>query len=342
MDKVGQLSTGDRADLFLASAARRRIAAAIIEKDFWVCWTLRRLFTLPKPPAHLLFKGGTSLSKVYNAIERFSEDIDLSFNRGDLGFSGEADPSAATGKKRRHALDRLREVCQKIIQEELLPLLEQSFAEALSSAPGEKWSVTLAEDDPDRQTILFKYPSGIESGFSYVRPIVRLEFGARSDHWPAVDAKISSYAAQDFPDAFSDAECMVRALSAERTFWEKATVLHAWHHAPAEKVLRDRQSRHYYDVVRLYENGLGKTAMKDTGLLEQVAKHKTVFYAAGWARYHEARPGTLRLVPSALRLEELRRDYESMREMFFAAPPSFDHLLAVLMEIETGINRLKA
>ncbi len=341
MDKVGQLAARDRADLFIASAAKRRIAAAIIEKDFWVCWALRRLFTLPKPPAHLLFKGGTSLSKVYNAIERFSEDVDLSFNRSDLGFSGEADPSAATGKKRRHALDQLREVCQKIIHEELRPLLEKSFEQALDSPPGDKWSVTLAEDDPDRQTILFKYPSGIESEFGYVRPIVRLEFGARSDHWPAVDAKISCYAAQDFPSAFSDAGCMVHALSAERTFWEKATVLHAWHHAPAEKVLRDRQSRHYYDLVRLYENGFGKAAMKDTGLLEQVAKHKTVFYAAGWARYDEAQPGTLRLVPPASRLEELRRDYESMQEMFFAAPPNFDHLLAVLKEIEVGINGVK-
>jgi hypothetical protein len=91
---------------------------------------------------------------------------------------------------------------------------------------------------------------------------VRLEIGARSDHWPVVEASIMPYAADAFPGVFKEAGCKVRVLAAERTFWEKATVLHMWHHAPADKKFRDRQSRHYYDVVRLYEHELGKAAVR--------------------------------------------------------------------------------
>src|SRR5271156_4214895 len=132
MDDVARMPPADRADLFSATAGRRGIRQEIIEKDFWVCWSLKRLFTLPEPPAHLLFKGGTSLSKVFSAIERFSEDVDLSFNRADLGFGGDKDPgAAASGKKARHQLEGLQEACRKAIREEFLPKLRQAFAEAL-------------------------------------------------------------------------------------------------------------------------------------------------------------------------------------------------------------------
>ncbi len=123
-------------------------------------------------------------------------------------------------------------------------------------------------------------------------------------------------------------------MAAERTFWEKATLLHMWHHAPPEKKFRDRQSRHYYDVVRLYEHDLGKIAVRDIKLLLEVARHKEVFFPAAWARYTDAKPGTLRLVPPDARVPELEQDYRTMREMIFGEPPKFEHLLDVLREIE--------
>jgi hypothetical protein len=113
----------------------------------------------------------------------------------------------------------------------------------------------------------------------------------------------------DFPNAFKEPRCKVIALAAERTFWEKATVLHMWHNAPADKKFRDRQSRHYYDVVQLYKHESGKAAIKDTDLLLKVARHKEVFFPAAWARYADAKPGTLRLVPPDTRLPELEQDY---------------------------------
>ena len=344
MDQFALLPAAERATVFREVAARSRLGSAtIIEKDFWVCWTLKRLFTLPDPPAGLLFKGGTSLSKVFGVIERFSEDVDLSFDRAGLGFGGESDPlNAATGKQRKHGLEALTETCRQVIRKRLLPQLVAVFGNALGEQHSTTWAMDLAEDDPDGQTLLFQYPASTRSRPAdepaYIRPVVRLEIGARSDHWPAVEATITPYAAADFPEVFKEPHCRVYALAAERTFWEKATVLHMWHHAPADKKFRDRQSRHYYDVVRLYEHELGKTAVKDTDLLLKVARHKEVFFPAAWARYADAKPGTLRIVPPDARLAELEQDYRKMQEMIFREPPTFERLLDLLRQIEREIN----
>jgi predicted nucleotidyltransferase component of viral defense system len=343
MDDVACWPARDRADLFEATALRRSLAVAIVEKDFWVCWALKRLFTLPDPPAGLLFKGGTSLSKVFNAIERFSEDVDLSFDRAGLGFGGASDPlNAASGKKKTRAVEALAEKCKQVIREQFLPQLLTSFAGALRKPSGDTWMLALAEDDPDQQTLLFSYPAEGPArpteAPAYIRPVIRLEIGARSDHWPTVDAVVTPFAAEELPHVFKDRNANVRVLAVERTFWEKATLLHAWHHAPADKVFRDRQSRHYYDVVRLYVLGRAKEALKDVELLGKVARHKEVFFPAAWARYAEARPGTLRLVPPVSRIAELQRDYEKMREMIYGELPSFDSILDVLRQIEKLVN----
>ena len=153
-----------------------------------------------------------------------------------------------------------------------------------------------------------------------------------------MEATVTPYAAADFPHVFKELGCKVLALAAARTFWEKVTVLHMWHHASADKKFRDRQSRHYYDVVRLYEHELGKAAVKDTDLLLKVARHKEVFVPVAWARYADAKPGTLRIVPPDARLPELEQDYRKMQEMIFGEPPTFKRLLEVLREIEQAVN----
>ena len=343
MDKFAQRSARDRADLFRVVAVRRGLSASIIEKDFWVCWTLKQLFALNPPPAGLLFKGGTSLAKVFKVIERFSEDIDISVNRNDLGFGGDSDPATAkTGKQRQRRLDSLTDTCRELIRDSLLPQLRSSFGSSLGKVAGEAWTLNFADDATDQQTLAFRYPvSGTATstaGPAYIGPVVRLEIGARSDHWPASNGTVLPYVAEDFPAIFESPTCSVHVLAAERTFWEKATILHAWHHAPANKILRDRQSRHYYDLVRMYEHGIGREAMKDTELLLKVAAHKSVFFASASAQYAKARPGTLRLVPPESRFGELRRDYQNMREMIFGPVPTFEHILAVLDEMESAIN----
>jgi hypothetical protein len=341
MDDFAKLPPKDRADLFQAAARQRNMLPAVIEKDFWVCWTLKRLFTLPHPTTGLLFKGGTSLSKVYHAIDRFSEDVDLSFDRHGLGFAGAGDPLELKGKARQRALESLKETCQRMIREQFLPQILQAFAQALGEAPSKRWNIEAATDDPDLQTLLFRFPQSLVHGAdepAYISPVVRLELGARSDHWPAIDGTVSSYLAEVFPQLIKAPAAPVHVLGIERTFWEKATILHMWHHAPPAKPMRDRQSRHFYDLYQLYQRGPGKAAMTDTSLLASVTRHKEVFFAAAWAKYPQAKPGTLRLVPPAERLPELQDDYALMKQMIFGPVPEFAAILAALREMEVLIN----
>ena len=344
MDDMARWSAADRADLFTAVAHQRGdMSAAVVEKDFWVCWILRRLFTLTDAPAGMIFKGGTSLSKVFNAIGRFSEDVDLSFDRADLGFGGDNDPARAPSKKQaKQRLKMLKEACQTVIRDRFLPRLAAAVGETLQDPAERNWKLETDQEDPDGQTVLFYYATGFATrgplGTTYIPPVVRLEMGARSDHWPAENATVTPYAAEQFPAKFQHPGSTVRVLAAERTFWEKATILHAWYHAKPDKPLKDRQSRHYYDLVKLFEAGIGPRALHRLDLLAAVATHKTVFFADAAAKYDEAKPGSLRLVPPASRHAELREDYGKMREMIFGQPPLFEHLLAVLTEIEQRIN----
>lgn len=345
MDDIARLSARDRSELFSTVATQRGdMLSALVEKDFWVCWTLKRVFTLEDSPAGLIFKGGTSLSKVYQAIDRFSEDVDLSFDRSALGFGGEKDPARATSRNQTEKrLEALSAACQQLIRDKFIPRLEAAFHKALGTAPSTRtWQVELDKDDPDQQTVLFRFPSGIVdregADARYMQPNVRLELGARGEQWPAEQATVMSYAAQTAPKPFKEASCEVKVLSIDRTFWEKATILHAWYHLPQTKPLPDRQSRHYFDLAKLYEKGLGQKALARLDLLKSVAEHKSIFFRSPPAKYEEAAPGSLRLVPTPQRRKELESDYARMRQMIFGEVPPLDHVFNALAELERKIN----
>ncbi|MCG3203603.1 MAG: hypothetical protein KCHDKBKB_00274 [Elusimicrobia bacterium] len=346
MDDVARLSAQDRTDLFQTAASLcGNIRPALIEKDFWVCWTLQRIFTLKSPPAGLVFKGGTSLSKVYSAIDRFSEDVDLSFDRSAMGFGDDKDPAKASSRSQTEKrLEKLSATCQEIIRAKFLPQLEKEFKNALGTSPSKgSWNIELDPDDPDQQTLVFHYPKGIDEGGAsqprYSRPNVRLELGARGEQWPAEWAEVIPYAAEVVPKPFKNPSCRVKALSAERTFWEKATILHMLYYLPSTKRIPDRQSRHYYDFVKLYETESGQKAIADLGLLRNVVTHKSIFFASAAARYDLATPGNLKLLPPPNRKKELEDDYAKMREMIFGTPPPFDELMSELGQIEGLINK---
>jgi hypothetical protein len=341
MDNIAGKPRAYRETLFRETAARRGFGAAIVEKDFWVCWTLKQVFSLPMA-SHLLFKGGTSLSKVFAAISRFSEDVDLSIHRDYLGFGGDNDPMLLpSASKREPQIEKLQQACIENIRDEFLPLLRESFTAVL----GEEtigWSLQLDPKDP--QTVLFTYPAGIAIGGpeipkdAYITPFVKLEMGARSDPYPTGTHQVVSYAAEEYPGLFDQGACTVNALEAERTFWEKATILHAEYHRPEGNRSTERLSRHYYDLAQLAASEIGVKALTDMSLLERVAIHKKIFFRAAWAKYDEARPGSLRLVPSANKQEALRRDYDSMKEMFFDERPAFDLIISTLQSLEDRIN----
>lgn len=344
MDKVALLPANDRAALFGETGAGRGVANTIIEKDFWVCWTLKWLFSLQeKDAATLVFKGGTSLSKAFAAIRRFSEDIDLSFDRGDLGYTGDRDPEqhGISKKKAEKLIEELVSDVEKHIAEKLLPALRTAIAQQLGEPTKGEWSLEIDADDA--QTVNFQYPTALPAaeyeGMAYITPRVKLELGARGDPWPTEEKVIRAYAAEDYPDFFEEPDAAVTVLSAQRTFWEKATALHAEAHRPADSATPQYFSRHYYDLAMLLNTDEGKAATTDFDLLATVAKHKATFFRSGWASYHTARPGTLRLMPSEARIKDLRADYRAMAPMMFdQAPTPFDDILAKIEKLQKAIN----
>lgn len=339
MDAVLSLSPKQRVELFEQTTQQTGMEAVIVEKDFWVCWTLKELFQLPEIGEHLIFKGGTSLSKVFKVIERFSEDIDVSIDRGFLGFGGANEPEAgASNKEKQRRIEALKTACQQRIKTGLLPALEAAIRAKLRT--DEKWSLRSDDEDPDQQTLLFDYPTSFTpDATGYIRRIVKIEMGARADHWPSETKTITPYVAEQFPQGFKVPSCVVKVLSAERTFWEKATILHAEFHRPVDKPMPERFSRHYCDFYELLRKGVEKTATTQPELLARVAQHKTLFFKTSWARYNEATKGSLRIAPPEHRVKALQDDYSKMQQMFFGEPPQFNNIIVLLNKWEGEFNQ---
>lgn len=353
MDEFARRDGDDRLAFINEAAARRDVTPLIIEKDFWVCWTLRRLMSVPALAGNLTFKGGTSLSKAYGIIERFSEDIDLTIGRNAPMIIDTSLPmeDGISGNERERRTRALKVAAQRYVQEIALPELSNGIAEALGTSDG--WSVLIDPEDRDAQTILFQYPKLLSygdgfgaGGFGvgnfgegedgYIRPRIKLEFGARGETEPSESKTIISYLAQEFPGELPDATVTVATLAVERTFWEKVTILHALHHG--SKLLPE-MSRHYYDTAMLAANGIDDAAMKTPDLLARVVLNKSLMFPDKRASYDTATVGSLRLVPAEDLRERLRADYAAMSEMFMVAPPTFDDLMAAIDALEAKLNR---
>ena len=319
--------------------AQMRLQAVSVEKDFWVCWTLRELFALPDIGNHLTFKGGTSLSKAWRLIQRFSEDIDLVVDKEALGFGGDAAPEKAPSKKkRRERLEALMEASRQWVQGKLQPALAGRIRSSLGE-PG--WKLEVDPDMADGQCLLFHYPSAFPPGTAgYVRPVVKIELGARSDDWPHEQKIIQPYVAELFPALVPDAGFAARVIAAERTFWEKACLLHEETFRPAGKPRKLRMARHYYDVWCLIRAGVGARALANTALFQRVAEHREIFFRLSWVDYTTHRPGTFRLLPPENHLADWRADYQQMLgPMFFGEVPTFDEILDVVGAFERQFNQ---
>lgn len=339
MNEIYLLSKDERELFFRAASDIKNMPFEIIEKDYWVVWVLERLFSLEKLKPHLTFKGGTSLSKIYGLIDRFSEDIDLSIERGFFGFGAPHDPENASSKKKQNAIiDNLSKACSTYVQTQMLADLKDAFAEKLGVTDG--WQVFSDQEDPDAQTLLFEYPSETPK-IGYIRPVVKIEMGARSEHWPVSEHKIKSYVKDALKEKIHEPEIRIRVLNAERTFWEKATILHQYAHLPEDKKLPPRISRHFYDFFRLLNSEVKEKALIEEVLLERVAIHKSIYFASKWANYETARKGTLKLFPPTRILKELERDYVLMEAMFFREIPDWDLILKTIENFEKEFNNSK-
>jgi len=340
MDKFVLLSDKDKRAYFEIAAADLNIMPQLIEKDFWVCWMLKILFSLPQSGNHLTFKGGTSLSKCYNVIRRFSEDVDVSIERSFLSSKQAIEPGKQESKKEnQRRLERLQVACQEKISETIIPELKKNIEVTLFSK--KEWKIELDPNDMVRQTVLFIFPHALTSNEeSYVKSAVKIEFGSRADHWPVEAMVVKPYIASVSGGAAIEGTG-VRVLAAERTFWEKATILHMIYNYPEGKNIPLRMSRHYYDLFAIADTPIYKKSLEKIALLNDVSAHKSLFFKANWAHYEEAKPGSLRLAPRGDQIIQLKTDYRQMQQMFFEEPPSFENIVEKLKSVEEEINRTK-
>ncbi len=341
MDAFLKLTPADQLDAFVEVNRAMGLDAAGVEKDFWVCWTLRELFSHPDIGGHLTFKGGTSLSKAWKLIQRFSEDIDLIVDKEVLGFGGDDAPDKAPSNKQRKArLEGLMDACRQWVQETLQP----AFASRIQAALGEAgWKLEVDPDMPDGQCLLFHYPTAFPaSAADYVRPVVKIELGARSDDWPHVEKPIQPYVSEHFPQLDPEPSFPVRVLAAERTFWDKACLLHEETFRPPGKSRKSRMARHYYDFWCLLRAGIGEKALAQTALFQRVAEHRELFFRFSWVNYTTHKPGTFRLVPPTDQLADWKSDYAAMLgPMFFGETPSFEEIITLAADFETAFNTSK-
>ncbi len=339
MNRIAQLAASARAEIFVETANRRALPEALIEKDFWVCWTLAQIFSIEQLKAGLLFKGGTSLSKVFGVIERFSEDIDLAVDYTMLGFTGARHPLAPglSRTKQMALLSDMLGACQSYIAGEFLDRLRTRCIEVLG--PEGPWRLAVDEEDPN--IVHFFYPPAVQAPVAYIAPRVTLELGTDAEFIPRGEFTIRAFAAAEFPKLFEQPEVPVTSLLAKRTFWEKATILHAEFHRPPTKNLPGRYSRHYYDAAMMAARSVKQEAFADLELLAAVVKHKQTFYASAWSQYPLAVPGTFKLAPPEARIPALRRDYREMAVMIFGEPPPFEQIIEKLAELEKELNALR-
>jgi hypothetical protein len=333
-------SPRDRLDVFLATANRLGAPVGNIEKDFWVCWTLNALYhQLPQGQPRLLFKGGTSLSKAYGLIERFSEDIDVTVFRDDLDQAASVEElEALSNKKRRAKLDAIRDACRMYITGTLHASLTEIVADATSGAG----RVEIDDTDPDGQTLLIHYPEVEPRDGTYVRPVVRIESGAKSALDPNTPATIRPYVADEIESLDLDVPD-VTTIQAQRTFWDKVIIAHGlrrWHdRRGALRQEGQRISRHYYDLHCLAASEPGRLALADAALGEDCVRHARMFFDRPDYDLLSAQPGTYALAPHDAMTEALRNDYENTKAMIFGEPPMFDAILSSIARIEAELNR---
>ena len=280
-----------------------------------------------------MFKGGTSLSKVFAVIERLSEDIDLSLSPEFLKLR-----EAGTSRNQANKwMTKAEAACAQAVKSQIAPALETTAEAVLGKRYG-GWFEFLTDAQTNSPVLLFHYPSSQPEGFEYLKRAVKLEFGSLTDQQPAGQHGVRPWVADVLQEAFPDWRCQVVALEVERSFREKATILHAEYHRPAEKPMPDRFSRHLADTAALAKHPTASKAIDQHDLRDRVVVWKGQFFGSSWANYDQAKPGTFRLVPPAGRLPALRRDYEAMRDMYLSDPIPFDDILTTLAELENRIN----
>lgn len=328
-----RLEAREQSQIYRALAPQLSRSPVVLEKDVWVCWVLQTLFTMPgRLP--MAFKGGTSLSKVFGAIARFSEDVDITLDY--RGLDGSFDPFAKGVSRNR--LKKFSEDLKSFVCAHAHSIVVPHFQEMLAAEfDADAFRLKVSDDG---EQLRVHYPTVLEAPGDYVGNSVLIEFGGRNITEPneehEVQPDIAEHVADlDFPRS------QVSVLSPARTFWEKATLMHVECQRGEFRASAERLSRHWYDLAMLADLAHGQAAMANRALLADVVKHKKVFYNAGYANYAACLAGRLRLIPDDVVLAALRDDFQRMigAGMFIGKPPAFDAIVERLRALEAAINQ---
>jgi predicted nucleotidyltransferase component of viral defense system len=327
MKKFITLSKIERKNLIQKAAFDLGMRFDVVEKDIWVCYVLGKLFSLKELHGKLVFKGGTCLSKAYGLIERFSEDVDLTISKSCLNAEG-------ASNKPRKIESRIKHAAEDFVKDEIYELLRKTFAKDLENG---SWDLSFSEED--KSTLLFQFPRAgsnvfpltfpieFNNDYNYIKPSIKLEFGALGEDWPSEEKKVEPYAKKILPDFFDESQ--VKVLDVKRNFLEKLLILHSICLRPIEKTLKHHYSRHYYDVFCLIKSGIAKESLKFPEILKSVKENKITFWNETWEPYKNINSfHDIKVVPTQdSRLKELESDYERMKEMFFSKYPDFSDVI---------------
>ncbi len=327
------LESEEQSQIYRALAPQLARSPVVLEKDVWVCWVLQTFFTMPDR-LPMAFKGGTSLSKVFGAIARFSEDVDITLDY--RGLDGSFDPFAEGVS--RNQLKRFSENLKSFVRDHAHGVVAPHFQRMLAAEfDADAFQLEVSDDG---EQLRVRYPTVLEAPGDYVGNGVLIEFGGRNITAPNEEHEVRPDIAEHVAD-LEFPRSTVSVLSPARTFWEKATLMHVECQRDEFRTGAERLSRHWYDLAMLADLTHGQAAVADRALLADVVKHKKVFYNASYANYDACLVGQIRLIPEDAALAALRNDFQRMigAGMFIGEPPTFDVIVDRLRALETTINQ---
>lgn len=317
-----------------------------VEKDFWVSFILQAIFQHDELGPSLTFKGGTSLSKAWHLIKRFSEDIDLVIDKRALEGVSLSDYTDAEVRPSRGKLKKLACSGKQWVQ----GTFRDALADVLGCLLGSSmpWALNIDMEVEDGMCLLFTYPTVLSrpSYGGYIDKRVKIEMGPQPDNWPSMPVSLQPMVFEAFPQLASSAPFSVQTIDPCRTLWEKALLLHeianrANHPDHAGKQPRPRLSRHYYDLYCLLRSEFRRSALENKELFAAIVNHRRTFFKVSGVDYTSMQPGCLHVMPHPNHMHVWNHDYEQMRETMFYDPelPAFDELLHEIKTFEDEFNR---
>ena len=311
MNIIVNLNKQLKKELFSETASIMNISTSIVERDFWIVWILNKIFSDNRLNKILILNGGISLSKAFALTNRSSRNIDLILN---WNLILQNNKFKSLEYVEQEVIDYIRNDLLILISQDLFPLCSCRITN-------------------NGFSINIKYPNIFDDNYG-----ISLEIIPYNTLLPFGYFKISSFVAQKFPQVFEKNNCSVSSIFPKRTFWEKAILLHCEANKPLDSAMPIRCSRHYYDLAMMTQNEVKDNALADLGLLKNIVELKQKFYPRTWAKYEEAIPGTLKLLPPEFRLDSLEKDYKAMQNMIFDKYISFDEIIENLRNLEKEIN----